>query len=145
MPISLTCAGCSAVIMAPDQYAGQRGKCQKCGNVFLVPFPAAIPVAMPSAALPQCRFCKGELVIGAVKCRHCGEFVDPIHMQDHNRGMAALISLFIPGGGQMYRGQVGRGVCWLVAAIFGYFLFIIPGLLVHGFSVYDASLTVANQ
>ena len=46
-------------------------------------------------------------------------------------GIAAVLSLVIPGAGQMYKGQIGVGMAWLVCVILGYFLFIIPGLLLH--------------
>ena len=48
----------------------------------------------------------------------------------YNRGIAAILSLFIPGAGHMYRGKVGIGLLWLIVTAIGYAL-IIPGLLLH--------------
>jgi TM2 domain-containing membrane protein YozV len=46
-------------------------------------------------------------------------------------GVAALLSLIIPGAGQMYKGQVGKGLVWLLFVVLGYFVFIVPGLILH--------------
>lgn len=46
-------------------------------------------------------------------------------------GIAAVLSLFIPGAGQMYKGQIFAGIAWLIAVVIGYFLLIIPGLVLH--------------
>jgi TM2 domain-containing membrane protein YozV len=46
-------------------------------------------------------------------------------------GVAAVLSFFIPGLGQMYKGQIVNGLAWLIVVIIGYALFIIPGLILH--------------
>ncbi|MEQ8836796.1 MAG: hypothetical protein RID07_08330, partial [Lacipirellulaceae bacterium] len=57
-----------------------------------------------------------------------------------NPGVAAVLSLVIPGAGQMYRGKIGEGFVWLVCVCIGYLLLIIPGLILHIFCiVYAAS------
>jgi hypothetical protein len=58
-----------------------------------------------------------------------------------SNGTAAVLSLFIPGAGQMYKGKVGTGILWLVFTILGYFLFIIPGLFLHFVCIFDAHST----
>ncbi len=58
---------------------------------------------------------------------------------------AALFSLVIPGSGQLYNGDFGRGFAILVGALAGLFPFIIPGLLVWGFGVYDAYTRVTRM
>lgn len=35
--IDVTCPHCNADLKIPDQYAGQKGKCNKCGNEIVVP------------------------------------------------------------------------------------------------------------
>ena len=45
--------------------------------------------------------------------------------------MAAVLSLVIPGAGQMYQGRVGVGFAWLFFVAVGYFTFIVPGLILH--------------
>lgn len=48
-----------------------------------------------------------------------------------NPGIAAVLSLVIPGAGQIYRGKIGRGLLWLMFVLMGYALFIVPGLILH--------------
>jgi hypothetical protein len=47
-----------------------------------------------------------------------------------NPGVAAVLSLLIPGAGQMYKGNVLGGVVWLIAVIIGYTL-LVPGVILH--------------
>lgn len=117
---------------------------------------AAARVATDEVACPMC----GELILPiAKKCRHCGEILDsrlrteaaeprsqqlPIQItqvvnqsvdtqrrQRWNRGIAMLLSLFIPGLGQFYKGQPVNAVVWFVLVMAGYVTFIAPGLLLH--------------
>ena len=46
-------------------------------------------------------------------------------------GIAAVLSLVIPGAGQMYKGQIGGGLGWLIGVIIGYCVFIVPGIVLH--------------
>ncbi|HYE57110.1 MAG TPA: hypothetical protein VD948_01345 [Rhodothermales bacterium] len=61
-----------------------------------------------------------------------------------NPALAAGLSLIIPGAGQMYCGQVGMGAALLIAAIIGYWIFIVPGVIVHVGSIAWAYMK-ANQ
>ncbi len=84
----------------------------------------------------RCPYCAEEILISAKKCKHCGEFLDP-ELRRHvtgpkwNPGIAAILSLLIPGAGQMYKGQVGNGLVWFVVVVVGYVFFILPGLILH--------------
>ena len=46
-------------------------------------------------------------------------------------GLAAVFSFFIPGLGQLYKGQWFRAPLWFCFVSIGYFPFVIPGLLLH--------------
>jgi hypothetical protein len=46
-------------------------------------------------------------------------------------GAAALLSLLLPGLGQMYKGQPINGLVWLVVVIVGYAMLILPGAVLH--------------
>lgn len=63
-------------------------------------------------------------------------FSSPQHAQKN--GVPALLSLFIPGLGQIVKGQTGRGIAILVGTIIGYFIFVIPGLIIHIWQIADA-------
>ena len=53
-------------------------------------------------------------------------------------GVAVILSFFVPGLGQMYKGQIFNGLVWLFATVVGYFFLIIPGLILHLFCLAGA-------
>ena len=53
-------------------------------------------------------------------------------------GMAAVLSFFLPGLGQLYKGQIINGVVWFFAVCMGYAALILPGLILHFFCVLGA-------
>ena len=55
-----------------------------------------------------------------------------------NPGIAGVLSLIIPGAGQLYKRQIGRGLLWLLFVFMGYAIFIFPGLILHIFCIINA-------
>jgi TM2 domain-containing membrane protein YozV len=53
--------------------------------------------------------------------------------------VAAILSLFIPGVGQMYKGRVGEGILWLIFTPIGYIFLILPGLIMHIICIINAA------
>ena len=53
-------------------------------------------------------------------------------------GIAAVLSVIIPGLGQVYCGRLLAGLLWFLAATFGYATILVPGFLIHCLSVWSA-------
>ena len=87
-----------------------------------------------------CRRCNRNLVPGAITCSYCDTEVMTARKLDVQpwNGLAAVLSFFIPGLGQLYKGDVSRGVILFVLTVIGYVFLIIPGLFVHVITILDA-------
>jgi len=53
-------------------------------------------------------------------------------------GLAAVLSFFMPGLGQLYKGQFFNAVAWFCMVMLGYAALILPGLILHFFCVLGA-------
>lgn len=53
-------------------------------------------------------------------------------------GLAAVLSLLIPGAGQLYAGRPAAALLWFILVGIGYLLFL-PGLLLHVFCIGSAA------
>ncbi|MDP6978561.1 MAG: hypothetical protein QF570_08155 [Myxococcota bacterium] len=64
-----------------------------------------------------------------------------VRMRDHrgpSPGIAAVLSVLIPGLGQVYNGRLMAGACWFLAASFAYWAVLVPGFIVHALCVWSA-------
>jgi TM2 domain-containing membrane protein YozV len=59
-------------------------------------------------------------------------------VQRWSPGLAAVLSFFVPGLGQLYKGQILNGIVWFFAVGMGYVALILPGLVLHFFCVLGA-------
>lgn len=53
-------------------------------------------------------------------------------------GIPALMSFFVPGLGQIIKGQVGRGILIFFGFLLGLCLLIVPGIIVWAWQISDA-------
>jgi hypothetical protein len=53
-------------------------------------------------------------------------------------GISAVLSVVIPGLGQVYAGRLLAGALWFVGTGFAYAAVLLPGFLVHALCVYSA-------
>lgn len=61
-------------------------------------------------------------------------------------GLAAVLSFFWPGVGQIYNGQIAKGIVFIVlAAIFGWLMVVVIGFILYPilwvYAIYDAYKT----
>ncbi len=152
MPITVVCQSCKKSLKAPDSAAGKKAKCPQCGTVVVVPSPALAPweVDLPPRSVDDmtqvCPYCGETIPEIATECEHCGESLKPAApppepapklnrrasaAPQKSRVVAGLLSFLIPGLGQVYKGQIVRGIVWFVAVSIGYVCLILPGLVLH--------------
>ena len=55
-----------------------------------------------------------------------------------NPGAAAVMSFFIPGLGQLYKGQILDGIAYFFCAFIGAFAFVVPGILIWLWGIHNA-------
>jgi len=60
-------------------------------------------------------------------------------VQRWSPGLAAVLSFFVPGLGQLYKGQILNGIVWFFMVGLGYMALILPGLLLHLFCIIGAA------
>jgi TM2 domain-containing membrane protein YozV len=77
---------------------------------------------MTEATTKTCPSCAETILAAAKKCKHCGEFLDrptayasyAVSDEPQGNGTAAVLSFFVPGLGQIYKGQIRNGIFWLL-------------------------------
>jgi TM2 domain-containing membrane protein YozV len=53
-------------------------------------------------------------------------------------GVAAVLSVLIPGLGQLYTGRLLASVLWFLATGIAYWAVLLPGFLVHALCIWSA-------
>jgi len=68
-----------------------------------------------------CKNCGQQIEANALFCPRCGarqsESQSQFRVERKSEGLAAVLSFFIPGLGQVYNGQIGKGI--IVLILFG--------------------------
>ncbi|MCX5844344.1 MAG: hypothetical protein NT022_11495, partial [Deltaproteobacteria bacterium] len=69
----------------------------------------------------------------------------PLPVRYKSAGLAALGSICFPGLGQVYSGQLRKGVAIFFGTIVGLLLFVVPGIIIWIFGVADAWQTAKKM
>ncbi len=88
-------------------------------------------------ALSNCPECNGNVSDAARTCPHCGYPLMAFH-QAHPT-IPPLLSLVLPGSGQVLKGQTFMGLFFLFITVVFYLLFLPAGMLIHFLSIIDAA------
>ena len=94
-----------------------------------------------------CRHCGERIAAEAEICPHCG--VRQRSTDGRNPGLAALASFVVPGAGQVYNGDLGKGFALAFGAIVSIPLMVfVVGFLTYAvvwiYAVYDAYTTAES-
>lgn len=89
-----------------------------------------------------CSECGEEINKNAEICPKCGVRV-MVPKAEKNPGVAAVLSFLFVGLGQIYNGQIGKGLVFIVVQIINIFLiFVVIGFITYPlfwiFGIYDA-------
>jgi len=90
------------------------------------PAPAAVSVNR-SEGVPSGPAGDGQVVV-----------INQPPVQRWSPGLAAVLSFFLPGLGQLYKGQIINGIVWFCFVCMGYLALVAPGLILHFFCVMGA-------
>ncbi|MBI2938346.1 MAG: zinc-ribbon domain-containing protein [Thaumarchaeota archaeon] len=100
---------------------------------------------MAQKASKFCQHCGAEIDKDAEICPKCGVRVKeaPINVERKSTGIAAVLSFFFVGLGQIYNGQIGKGIAFIVIGIiFILTMFVLIGLILYPlfwiYNIYDA-------
>ena len=91
------------------------------------PVPLGVPVNHQSDYAPTGLVGTGQVVV-----------INEPPVQRWSPGLAAVLSFFVPGLGQLYKGQILNGLVWFFFVCMGYLALILPGLVLHFFCVLGA-------
>jgi hypothetical protein len=91
------------------------------------PAPAAVLANERAEYVPAGAVAPGQVVV-----------INHPPVQRWSPGLAAVLSFFVPGLGQLYKGQIINGIVWFFLVGMGYLALILPGMVLHFFCVLGA-------
>lgn len=92
-----------------------------------LPLPSAVLGNQPTELVPTAATGTGQVLV-----------INHPPVQRWSPGLAAVLSFFMPGLGQLYKGQILNGIVWFFVVGLGYVALIVPGLVLHLFCVLGA-------
>ncbi|HOH81584.1 MAG TPA: zinc-ribbon domain-containing protein, partial [Methanoregulaceae archaeon] len=105
-----------------------------------------------------CESCGAQLKEGDKFCEQCGAVTAAVSLapasvavpaaavqKEKNPWISTILSFFFPGLGSIYNGDTLKGVAIYIGAIIGMLLFIVPGVIVWIYGMYDAYTTAKKM
>jgi TM2 domain-containing membrane protein YozV len=74
----------------------------------------------------------------AEKCPLCGALTAK---EEKSPGIAALLSFIFAGSGQIYNGEMVKGILLLLGTLIGVLIYVVPGVIIWIYGIYDAYAT----
>lgn len=90
------------------------------------------------AATATCPYCGSKMSPNASKCSSCQEWIKK--PQAGWNGIGAVLSFFVPGLGQLYRGNILSGIVLFVVTLPAYVMLLPLGLVLHLIAIIDAGV-----
>lgn len=144
LTLSFSCPACGARIKAPIAKAGRAASCPKCREPLTVPRPAGSgDLAVPShdSPVPVTAVRPVPPLVSSQPALIVQQTINVTPPQRKwSPGVAALLSVLLPGLGQMYKGQLVNGLAWLILTAVGYVCLIVPGVVLHLCCVLGAAM-----
>ena len=114
--------------------AGKRF-CENCGTPITAP--ASQPAAAPQYTAPPP---PPAYAPSAPQGQHAS-----LPPQQKNSALAAIASFLCSGLGQVYNGSLGKGILIFFGTLIGSMIFMIPGIIVWVYGIYDAYTTAKKM
>jgi len=127
--------------------------CRHCGKELPTPISSFCPYCgKPTTSYRRTKFCQNcgaEIDLVAEICPKCGVRIAPppaVHVEKKSEGIAAVCSFLFTGLGQIYNGQIGKGILFLIiGVILAFSILILIGLILYPifwvYNIYDAYKT----